>query len=83
MSSYFPSTIKLWNSLPYSIRSCTSLISFHNSLNAYFVYGCNFGPSCTCIFGTTNIYKKKKKKKKNSVLARFDYFQAIVGTAWM
>lgn len=41
MSSYFPSTIKLWNSLPYSIRSCTSLISFHNSLNAYFVYGCN------------------------------------------
>ena len=32
MNSYFPSTIKLWNSLPYHIRSLPTLSSFINAI---------------------------------------------------
>ena len=35
--SYFPSTLTLWNRLPYSITSSPSVPSFKHSLNNYFV----------------------------------------------
>lgn len=38
MYSYFPSTLSLWNSLPYHIVSSTSVTSFKRSLDRYFAY---------------------------------------------
>ena len=36
LHSYFPDTIKLWNTLPYNIVSCTSLGAFKHALYTHF-----------------------------------------------
>ena len=41
LHSYFPDTIKLWNTLPYNIISCKSLGAFKHALYAHFKYNVN------------------------------------------
>ena len=41
LHSYFPDTIKLWNTLPYNIVSCKSLGAFKHALYAHFKYNVN------------------------------------------
>ena len=42
LHSYFPDTIKLWNTLPYNIVSCNSLGAFKHALYTHFKYNVHY-----------------------------------------